>query len=125
MDSRSSSPCSGSSGIDGIFSSFELEERHSCPEVSHHRTWAPQRPHWLPQEHPLPGAGGGRPGFLHIELGRALGLAVRVGRTDRVQPLVLTAHVGDVQGVQTSILPQPQVLALLHLAAWGRTGREC
>lgn len=73
----------------------------------------------------VPGAGGSRPRLLHVELGRALGLAVGVGSADCVQPLVLTAHMSDVQRVQTSFLPQPQVLALLHLVAWGREGRAC
>ena len=41
-----------------------------------------------------------------------------VGGTDLVEPLVLTAHVGDVQRVQTSFLPKSQVLALHHGAAW-------
>lgn len=70
----------------------------------------------------VPRAGGGRPRLLHIKLGRAVGLAMGVGGTDRVESLILTAHVRDVQRMQAPVLPQPHVLALLHGAACEEQG---
>lgn len=45
----------------------------------------------------VPGARGSCPRFLHIQLGRAVGLAMSVGGTDFIESLVLTAHPGNVQ----------------------------
>lgn len=75
---------------------MSCKEPHSCPEAQSH-TSHPAGQCQGPQA--VPGAGGGRPGLLHVELGRAVGLAVGVGGADFVEPLVLTAHVGNVQRV--------------------------
>lgn len=50
-----------------------------------------------PESYVVPGARGGCPRLLHVQLGRAVGLAVSVGGIDFVESLILTSHPGDVQ----------------------------
>lgn len=66
--------------------------------------------------------GGSRwPRLLHVEICRALHMAMCISGSHRVPPLILTAHVHDDQRVQTPILLNPHILPFLHWLACTET----